>query len=103
MNGQTQKKYDYETVKNFTKTGGEMDGVLVSLQDKLKELKQLVTECEDLYHGKGQTSPVYQQYQYLYANIGNEKQGLWQQVYAAAKLQNYMYTNAEYDYEHDNA
>jgi hypothetical protein len=41
-------------------------------------------------------------HQYLYANIGNEKQGLWQQVYAAAQLQNYMYTNAEYDYSHDN-
>lgn len=98
---QTQKKYDYKTVMDYTNTNGTLDNTLQALQKALKELRTLVEECEPLYHGKTQNSPVYKQYQYLYANIGNEKQGLWQQVYAAAQLQNYMYTNAEYDYTHD--
>ena len=95
------KKYDYEDVIKFTNTGGELDQALTQLQEDLKQLRIKINECEPLYHGKGTGSQVYKQYQYLYANIGNPNQGLWNQVQGAAELQDAMYSNALGDKERD--
>lgn len=98
---QTQKSYEYEEVITFTQSGGQMDTTLKQLQSDLKQLRTLLNECEPLYHGKGQTSPVYNQYKYLYNNIGTPSSGLWNQVYGAVLLQNDMYTNAVNDRDKD--
>ncbi len=97
----TQKAYEYDRVIEFTQSGGAMDQALSDLQKSLKELRVLINECEPLYHGKGQTSPVYNQYKYLYNNIGTPSSGLWNQVYGAVLLQNDMYTNAVNDRDKD--
>ena len=98
---QTQKSYDYEAVLSFAGSNGQMDSTLRELQTHLKELRNLVKECEPLYHGKGNTSPIYNQYKTLYANIGNPNQGLWNQVYGAVQLQNKIYSNAKSDKDRD--
>ena len=98
---QTQKSYEYEEVITFTQSGGQMDSTLKQLQSDLKQLRTLVNECEPLYHGKGNTSPIYNQYKTLYANIGNPNQGLWNQVYGAVQLQNQIYNNAMDDKRKD--
>ncbi len=99
---QTQKKYDYDAVKDFTDSGHEMDQALTTLQNDLKALRELVNRMEPLYHGKGTTdSVIYNEYRKLYLHIGDERKGLWLQVNAAVKLQNFMYNNAIYDKEAD--
>ena len=99
---QTQKKYDYDAVKDFTSSGRDMDQALTKIQTDLKALRELVNRMEPLYHGKGTTdSVIYKQYAALYNNIGDEGRGLWLQVNGAAKLQNFMYNNAIYDKEAD--
>ena len=98
---QSQKSYEYEEVLTFSGSNGKMDSTLTELQKHLKELRILVNECEPLYHGKGTTSPIYNQYKTLYANIGNPNQGLWNQVNGAAQLQNKIYSNAKSDKDRD--
>ena len=99
---QTQKKYDYDAVIDFTNSGASMDSALQTLQSDLKALRELVNRMEPLYHGKGTGSSVYKQYSYLYNNIGQaSSNGLWKQVKGAVDLQNFMYNNAVYDKEVD--
>ncbi len=98
---QSQKSYEYDEVLAFSGSNGKMDSTLTQLQKHLKELRVLVNECEPLYHGKGATSPIYNQYKILYANIGNPNQGLWNQVNGAAQLQNKIYSNAKSDKDRD--
>ena len=98
---QSQKSYEYDEVLKFAGSGGEMDTTLTTLQKHLKELKDLVNQCEPLYHGKGNGSPIYTQYKTLYANIGNPNQGLWNQVNGAVQLQNKIYSNAKSDKDRD--
>ena len=95
------KKYDYDRVIDFTNSGGQLDQALTKLQEDLKKLRIKINDCEPLYHGKGTNSQVYKQYQYLYANIGNPNQGLWNQVEGAAQLQDAMYSNAKSDKDRD--
>lgn len=98
---QTQKSYEYDEVLAFAGSNGTMDSTLRELQKHLKELRDLVNRAEPLYHGKGTTSPIYNQYKTLYANIGNPNQGLWNQVNGAAQLQNAIYSNAKDDKDRD--
>lgn len=99
---QTQKKYEYDEVISFTSGGSSLDQALQQIQTDLKELRILVDRAQPLYHGKGNGSVVYKQYDGLYKNIGVvPSTGFWLVAKAAVDLQNFMYNNAVYDKQVD--
>ena len=98
-----QKEYDYANVQSFCNSGGPLDTALSKLQSDLAKLRVKINECEPLYHGVGTTSPVYQKYQDLYNKIGTDQTSgsMWFNAAITRDLINFMYTNAETDYNSD--
>ena len=100
---QTQKKYEYDEVIDFTSGGSSLDGALQQIQEDAKALRELIDRAQPLYHGKGTGSTVYKQYNVIYNNIGSssKRKGLWNIAKRAVELQNFMYNNAVYDKQTD--
>ncbi len=92
-----EKAYDYDEVMNMTKTGGEMDDLLTTLQENIKSLRVKVNELEKLYHGKGQDSTIYKGYKVFYDVIGTTNKGMWNDVSNLHRLECLIYRNAKYD------
>ena len=98
---QTQKMYDYDEIMSALSNNANLQQDSTDLQKHLKELRELINQCEPLYHGKGNTSPIYTQYKNLYDFIGNCNRGLWAQVYRSCDMMNRIYHNAYQDKQKD--
>ena len=98
------KKYDFDGVMNICSSGSFLSNSLDSLQDDIEKLQSLLKELEELYHGVGSKSSIYNMYDELYSYIGGasnynywNNSGIWDSVQNIVYKADTLYYNAERD------
>lgn len=103
------KTYDYDEVMQYCQT--ELSSSVEKLCNDLQQLKTMVEEAEEHFHGKGDASSIRKNYEAIYNNIGQvtsddgltsvKGKGMWGAAAVTKNLVNAMYTNAKTDSEVD--
>ena len=98
------KKYDFDGVMRICSSGSFLSNSLDDLQNDIEKLQKQIKELEELYHGVGSKSTIYQMYDELNSYIGGasnynywNNSGIWDAVQNIVYKADNLYSNAERD------
>ena len=96
------KKYDYDAIMKLAGEGGLLDQKMAVLQEKLKNLRVAIENCEESFHGSGgvNASSICASYDKLLQSVIGKTSTVgsyWWTTNNVNLLSRYIYSNAEKD------